>query len=205
MLLWNRSKPELMCYPLTKKYMLNTEKHWIAVYTRPRWEKQVAKTLTSKKIENYCPLNKVVRQWSDRKKVVYEPLINSYVFIKASVDEYTIIKQVDGVINLVYWLGKPAIIKPKEIESLKSFLDDCYNVRVERIDVNVNDEVKIIHGPLVSREGKVIEVQYNHVKILLPSLGYSLVAQVAKAHIEKVRVLPMNPPANTTYSKLSSL
>lgn len=185
--------------------MLNTEKHWVAVYTRPRWEKQVAKTLTSKKIENYCPLNKVVRQWSDRKKIVYEPLITSYVFIKANVDEYPAIRQVDGVLNLVYWLGKPAIIKPKEIESLKSFLDDCYNVRVEKIDVNVNDDVKIIHGPLMSREGKVVEVQYNHVKIMLPSLGYSLIAQVAKSHIEKVKIIPVDTPVNDLYPRLSPL
>ncbi len=201
----HRLNPELIHYLLNYIYMLNTEKHWIAVYTRPRWEKQVAKTLTSKKIENYCPLNKVIRQWSDRKKIVYEPLITSYVFIKASADEYPTIKQMDGVLNLVYWLGKPAIIKPKEIESLKAFLDDCYNVRVEKMDVNVNDDVKIIHGPLMSREGKVVEVQYNHVKIMLPSLGYSLIAQVAKSHIEKVKIIPVDTPVNDLYPRLSPL
>ena len=185
--------------------MLNTEKQWIAVYTRPRWEKQVAKTLTSRKIENYCPLNKVVRQWSDRKKIVYEPLIKSYVFIRASEDEYAAIKQVDGILNLVYWLGKPAIIKAKEIEFLKCFLNDYHDVHLEKIEVNVNDEVKIIHGPLLSMEGKVIEVQYNHVKIILPSLGYSVVAQVSKLHIEKVNGHNSEQLHDTIYSGLSSL
>jgi transcription antitermination factor NusG len=52
--------------------------------------------------------------------------------------------------------------------------------------VNVNDDVKIIHGPLVLMEGKVVSVHYNYVKIILPSLGYSLQAQVHKSHIEKV-------------------
>lgn len=185
--------------------MCNTEKHWIAVYTRPRWEKQVAKLLTSRSIENYCPLNKVVRQWSDRKKIVYEPLIHSYVFIRTSSDQYTAIKEVDGVLNLVYWLGKPAIIKDKEIESLKYFLNDYHNVQLEKIDVNVNDEVKVIYGPLVSLEGKVVEVQYNHVKIILPSLGYSLVAQVSKLHIEKIRGNSWEVPSDDLYGKVSSL
>jgi hypothetical protein len=53
------------------------ETKWYAVYTRPRWEKKVAEILTDKKIENYCPLNKVVRQWSDRKKIVHEPLFTT--------------------------------------------------------------------------------------------------------------------------------
>ena len=60
---------------------------WYAVYTRPRWEKKVASLLTKKKIENFCPLNKVVRQWADRKKTVYEPLFTSYVFVNTSETE----------------------------------------------------------------------------------------------------------------------
>lgn len=167
---------------------MNNEKHWLAVYTRPRWEKKVIKLLNHKNIENYCPLNKVVRKWADRKKIIYEPLISSYVFVHASESEYVGIKEVDGILNLVHWLGKPAIIKNSEIESLRKFLDNYSSVSLEKIEVNVHDEVKIIHGPLIYREGKVVEVQYNYVKITLPSLGYSLLAQVHKSHIEKVPV-----------------
>ena len=57
---------------------------WYAVYTKPRWEKKVADLLTKKQIENYCPLNRVLRQWSDRKKVILEPLFTSYVFVRIS-------------------------------------------------------------------------------------------------------------------------
>ena len=38
---------------------MNENKKWYAVYTRPRWEKKVAEILTRRKIENYCPINKV--------------------------------------------------------------------------------------------------------------------------------------------------
>ena len=55
---------------------------WYAVNTRPRWEKKIAKVLDTKGIENYCPVNKVTRQWSDRKKVILEPLFKCYVFVK---------------------------------------------------------------------------------------------------------------------------
>jgi transcription antitermination factor NusG len=166
---------------------MHCEKHWLAVYTRPKWEKKVVRLLNNKNVENYCPLNRVERRWTDRKKIIHEPLISSYVFVHADESEYIMIKETDGVLNLVHWLGKPAVIRDSEIESLKKFLDDYSNVSLEKIEVNVNDEVKVTYGPLVAREGKVIEVQYNYVKIILPSLGYSLRAHVHKSHIEKIR------------------
>ena len=180
------------------------QKQWLAVYTRPRWEKKVSRLLENKNIENYCPLNRVTRQWSDRRKTVQEPLFPSYVFVYASVNEYIQIKETDGVINFVYWLGKPAIIKQKEIESLKSFLNNYSSVELEKIDVNVDDEVRIVHGPLISMEGKVIDVEYNHVKIMIPSIGYSLVAKLSKAHIE-ITVHHVDLSTQQNLSKVSSL
>ena len=72
--------------------------------------KKVAKILSAKKIENYCPLNKVVRQWSDRKKVVLEPLFTSYVFVRTIEKQHSEIRNVHGIVNFVYWLSKPPII-----------------------------------------------------------------------------------------------
>ena len=46
------------------------ETKWYAVYTRPRFEKQVLKGLLDQGIEGYLPLIKTMRQWSDRKKMV---------------------------------------------------------------------------------------------------------------------------------------
>lgn len=168
---------------------MHSQNQWYAVYTRPRWEKKVAGLLTKKGIENYCPLNKIVRQWADRKKTVYEPLFTSYVFVRSSEKEMTQIRQTDGILNFVYWVGKPAVIKDEEIETIKDLLNNYWNVGLEKIEVNVNDNVKIIHGPLLSREGKVIEVMNNSIKVMLPSLGFALIAHVQRAHIEKVPVI----------------
>ena len=62
--------------------MTNNNEQWYALYTKPRWEKKVAGLLDDQGIENYCPINKVTRQWSDRKKVVLEPMFKGYVFVK---------------------------------------------------------------------------------------------------------------------------
>lgn len=167
---------------------LTATKQWYAIYTRPKWEKKVADNLEKKKIEVYCPLNKVKKQWADRKKIVFEPLFTSYVFVHATPDEHAKIKQTDGVINFVYWLSKPASIRQEEIDTIKKFLNEYDNVFLERSPVNLNDKVRIINGPLMMWEGNVIEVRTNTVKITLPSLGQTLVAEIRKENLETVAI-----------------
>lgn len=177
---------------------MTTEKKWYAVYTKPRWEKKVAELLTKRRVENFCPLNKVVRQWADRRKTIFEPLFTSYVFVRATEQEHLAIKQTDGVLNLVYWLGSPAIIRDEEIEAIKNFLHVHTDVRLEKIAVNISDRVRITDGVLVHREGEVLEVKNKTVKLFLPSLGYTILAEVAK---DKIEVLNYN---KSVYAPTSS-
>lgn len=164
------------------------EKIWYAVYTKPRWEKKVAGLLEKYRIENYCPLNKVQKQWSDRKKVVMEPLFTSYVFVHIAESEQLSVRQTEGVLNFVYWLGKPAIIREDEIEIIKRFLNEYSNVRVEHTDLTENDKVRVTAGPLMMREGSVVEVKNKTVKVLLPTLGFTLIAEIDKGNIEKISI-----------------
>lgn len=159
-------------------------KKWYAVYTRPRWEKKVAEILTRKNVECYCPINKVVRQWSDRKKIVHEPLFTSYVFVKAAEFEFTFLKETHGVINLVYWLGKPAVIRDTEIEIIKRFLYEHVNIKLEKTSINVNDKVRILGGPLMEMEGQVLSIKNKTIKVALPSLGYMMYAEVETTNVE---------------------
>lgn len=165
---------------------MNSDKKWFAFYLRPKCEKKVAETLSRKKIENYCPFNKVVRQWNDQKKIVYEPLFTSYVFVRVSQFEISTLKKVHGIVNVVYWLGKPAIIKDSEIELIKRFLDDHFNVRIERTHVNVDDRVQILSGPLMEMEGRVVVVNPQTVKIMLPSLGHIMCAEVNMDNVRNI-------------------
>ncbi len=113
-----------------------TEKKWYAVYTKSRCEKKVANQLSQKGIEYYCPLNRVQKQWSDRKKIIFEPLFNSYVFVKISSEEQLAVRQTSGILNFVYWLSKPAVIRNDEIEIIKQFLNEHSFVKLEKVKVN---------------------------------------------------------------------
>ena len=160
---------------------------WYAIYTKPRWEKKVHQLLNQKGVQSYCPLNKVRRKWSDRIKLVEEPLFKSYVFVNIEEKARTEVRMTDGVINFVYWNGKPAIVKDKEIDAIRRFLNEYENVELIKLDLKLNDQVIVAAGPLMDKEGKVIEVKNKVARVQIDSLGYILVAD-----IEKSKLLPVN-------------
>ncbi|HXO77884.1 MAG TPA: UpxY family transcription antiterminator [Puia sp.] len=164
--------------------MIQKEKQWYVLYTKPRWEKKVSRQLEQKSIEYYCPLNKIQRQWSDRKKIIEEPLFSCYVFVRLSETEHLAARMVDGVMNFVFWLRKPAVVREDEIEAIKRFTNEYTDVKLEKKPVNLNDTVRIINGPLMQREGNVLEIRKKTVKLSLPSLGYLMVAEVGNANVE---------------------
>lgn len=156
---------------------------WLAIYTRPRWEKKVNKLLIEKGLESYCPLNKVRRKWSDRVKVVEEPLFKSYVFVKVGDDDRTAVRMTPGAINFVYWDGKPAVIREKEINAIKRFLNEYENVEVQQVDIRINQRVRITNGMLMDQEGKVLDVRHKTAKVAIDSLGYILVAYIDRSKL----------------------
>jgi transcription antitermination factor NusG len=162
------------------------ETKWYAVYTKSRWEKKVVEQLNKLSIENYCPLNRIVRQWSDRKKVVQEPLFTSYVFVKITDRQISELRAVFGVVNLVYWLGKPAVILDSEIEIIRQFLANHYNVKLERAPLHVHDKVKILTGPFMEMEGSVLSVKKHTLKVLLPSLRFFMTAEIEIENVSKI-------------------
>ncbi len=156
---------------------------WFAVYTKPRWEKKVSKALDEKGIENYCPLNKILKQWSDRKKIILEPVFKSYVFVKIENDRKWDVKKISGIINFVYWLGKPAVIKEEEILTIKKFLNDFSDVSVEEQSLIVNSKVRVNVGALMNYEGIIIEIQGRKACLRIESMGIILKAKIDKKNL----------------------
>ena len=166
--------------------MLSDKRNWYAVYTKPRWEKKVYGRLAEIGFEAYCPLNRVRKKWSDRLKWVEEPLFKSYVFVKMAEEEAARVRIVSGVVNFVYWLGKPAIVKNKEIEIIRKFLNDYDEVWTEPIELQKDARVVITRGAFMDKEARVVKVTHNKVRVLIESIGYSLVAVVARSNVDVV-------------------
>jgi transcription antitermination factor NusG len=149
--------------------------NWYAVYTRPRNEAKVTEGFARKKWESYCPLKEVTRQWMGA-KLVKTPLFPSYVFVRLAEAQLPEVRKVDGVINLVYWLGKPAVVRDVEIEMVRRFLAVHKDVRLEKAPVNTTEMVTLTSGQRVQKEGGMVAVEAVGPQLFLPSLGYRLIA-----------------------------
>lgn len=161
-------------------------RNWYAVYTRPQKERKVAAQLTKKGIENYCPVIHTINTKGNDKKLIFEPLFNSYVFVFANDQDFALIKSVPDVINVIYWKSKPAVINHAEIEAVKHLTSNYTNIRLEKSVVNQDAPVQRIEEPLIAFNENSVSVKYKSVKINLPSLGYTMIAERANQPKEKV-------------------
>lgn len=159
--------------------MNNLEKKWYALYTKPRWEKKVDAGLIRKGIESWCPLQKVERQWSDRKKVIEDPLFKSYVFVHINEEERLPVLQTDGVLNFVYYLNKPAIIRDEEIALIKSYLlEEEGKISVESLQgFKENDKVVIKQGVFMDNKGTVLRSGGKKIYVKLESLQQVMIVE----------------------------
>ncbi len=169
-----------LCKPAMK-----TVKNWYVVYSKPRWEKKISRLLAAQALTVYCPLNKIKKRWSDRIKTVEVPLFTSYVFVYIDEKEKLAVRETPGVINFIYAEGKPAIVKEKEIERIKRFLNEYENVEVLP-EIAKDQKVKISQGLFIEKEGKVLDVQNNKVRVVIESLDCTLIAVFDRSELAAV-------------------
>ena len=158
--------------------MSTSLKNWYAVHTKPGFEKRVASLFSRKDIENYCPLK---RDWNGKKQIIIEPLFNGYIFVKISDTELKKIRITDGVINFVYWLGLPVVIKEEEIEIMKRFMNEYMNVKLRKVPFDINRSLKMVQDNFEKNSSSMVAVKNNNVQIVLPSIGYMMIAEVQKS------------------------
>lgn len=145
--------------------------NWYVVYTKPKWEKKVAEKLNQIGIECYCPLVTQVKQWSDRKKKIEVPLFNSYVFVHLEEIDRNSVFQIAGAVRYLFWLGKPAIVKDQEIESIKTSLNSANISEISVSTIKAGDRITLESGAFANQNAIVQEVSNNHYILVLETLG----------------------------------
>ncbi len=156
-------------------------KYWHVLYTSARAEKRAEARLREVGVETFLPLHMVKRKWSDRVKVVEQPLFSSYIFVNC--DDYKLrqLPFIYGVSRIVYYNGRPAIVKQVEIDAIKEFLEIARNREI----IASGDEVEILCGPLKSKSGKVIEVNEKYAKLTIEELGAKICVSLLKLNKKK--------------------
>lgn len=159
--------------------MVAQEQFWHVIYTKSKWEKKVDELLMQKGFESWCPVQKKERQWSDRKKIIEEPLFRSYVFVKASFAQRNEILAVNGVVNFLYFEKKPAIIRDKEIETIKKYLGESYQ-SIQVVDMSnlpPQTKVSITNGLFMGQKGEVIKAGKKNVFVRLESINMMMIVE----------------------------
>lgn len=123
---------------------------------KSRHEKKVAQALTEKGIENYVPIRKELRSWSDRKKWVETVVITCYVFVKVTPKQREQVLQTDSVVNFVRIARQDACIPDEQMELLQMVLGDTeLDVELNYEDLQPGEFFEVLSGPF---QGKTVEL-----------------------------------------------
>ena len=135
-------------------------KFWIALYTRPRSERKVKEFLDKIGIETYLPIQKQMRQWSDRKKLVDVVVIPMTIFVNISKENLPLIINHTLILRPFTFPGSKDITKipVNQIEKLKFILGQSdVPVEIDTQTFETNDNVEVIRGYFTGLKGEVHE------------------------------------------------
>ncbi|HKL09345.1 MAG TPA: UpxY family transcription antiterminator [Bacteroidales bacterium] len=160
---------------------------WYALYTKSRTEKRVHKELVDKGIETYLPLEKRLKQWSDRKKWVEEPFIRSYIFVKTTLPGLQKALNTPGVVTVIRFSGEPAPVQEKEITLIQRVLNSDEEYEVTADTFALGEKVKVEHGSLKNLEGELVQ-HLNKYKVLvrIASINQNILIRINPSYLKKV-------------------
>lgn len=153
------------------------KKNWYAVYTKLNCEFKVAAQLHKKKITSFCPVNSTTNSGLRKKNNLF-PLFESVVFVQMDEVEMNLLRELNGIVNFLYWQGKPAIISNEEIKNIERFANHYQFIEVKRIAVSPHTALEILTEPNLDITKNNISGKYTTVKMKLPSLGYCIMASI---------------------------
>ena len=165
------------------------QKFWHALYVRSRAEKKVLWQLEENGFTAYLPLISQVKQWSDRKKKVEEPLFKSYVFVYSNEKEYIPILNVFGVIKFVTFERKAVVVPENQILAIKKFVSDYENGEEYKMmndeELKVGQKVRIINGPMKGLTGKLKTIRNKrHLIVHIDVVGQCIPVHIPRAKVE---------------------
>ena len=160
-------------------------KIWFAIYTKPRNEKKIAEMLNEKGIEQYLPLKKSVKQWSDRRKMVDEPMFSSYIFVCIRENEHLSVLQTPGVIRFVSFERKKVPVRNVQIEAIRKYEKTGEEFIRNQEEFKPGKKVRVIRGDLKGLEGRLTEISgKQRVKVELDAIGQSIFIKLPMGSLE---------------------
>jgi transcriptional antiterminator RfaH len=159
---------------------------WYPVYTHARAEKKAYQALIDKGVEAYLPLQRQLKQWSDRKKWVEEPFIKSYLFVYINQHEQTEVLMTKGIARFLYFSGKIASMPTRQINELKLLMASPYELEITEENLQPGEKIMIKAGPLKGMTGEIISyLSQKRLVLRLESLGCSIIVHVSASLLDR--------------------
>jgi transcription antitermination factor NusG len=166
--------------------IMNSDKKWYVLQTRPRNEDIVYRQIKLKGIEAFLPQVEKIRIWSDRKKKIYLPLFPGYIFVHANEEErFKAISNTAGAIRYVFFEGRPAVIKDREIKLIEDSIKEPEKITLDEKRIGKGDDIIVTHGIFKGMKGKVNEFRGNYkLTVNLEELSYSFSIILSSGEVE---------------------
>jgi len=159
---------------------------WLVIYTKPRQEKKLAQRLTQMGYEVYCPTQRIKKRWSDRWKWTEQPLFTSHLFIQIDPKRRDAIYFVPGFVRFLFWLKRPAQVRPQEIDTLKRWLNDFTPEAIQVEHFIPGQSLRIQSGPFQRHDAELIEQRGESMVLHLPSIQLQIKVDLRHTEVQVV-------------------
>jgi transcription termination/antitermination protein NusG len=160
---------------------------WYAVRVKPNYEKPVAAALRGKGLEEFLPLFRSKRKWSDRVKVMDLPLFPGYVFCRLNLEARMPLITTPGFLYIVGVGKNPEPVDEAEIQAIQSVLRAGVGV-APWPSLVVGQKVQLKQGPLRGLVGVLTKIAANQIRmyVAVTLLKRSISVEVAPDWIQAV-------------------
>jgi transcription elongation factor/antiterminator RfaH len=142
---------------------------WYALQCWVRKESLIVAQLEAQGFECFLPKYKSLREWSDRKKEVEQPLFPGYVFCRFEYSQRRPIVITPGVLQVVGCGRTPTPVEEREIEAIQFAIASEVHSQPWPY-LAIGERVRIHTGRLSGLEGILINFKGNHRVVLSVSL-----------------------------------
>lgn len=163
---------------------------WYVFYTKSRAEKKALVELTLQGYKVFVPIVKTIKQWSDRKKKVMEPLLPGYIFIKLQASAIKDVLKHPLIVACLKIKNVPGVVSDKEMEHMKLVADNwsegCQSLHEEEF-FELGDWVEVVAGSFYGIAGNLIMHKGKHkVCLAVAALNTKFIIEVPKSQLKKI-------------------
>jgi transcription antitermination factor NusG len=148
---------------------------WYAVRVKSNCEQATSVAIRSRGYEEFLPLYRSRRRWSDRVREVQAPLFPGYVFVRLDPYNRLPILSLSGVVGIVSFAKVPAPIPDLEIEAVRRVLQTGTHCGPWPF-LKAGQMIRIERGPLTGLEGTLLQVKNQYRLVISISILQRCVA-----------------------------